>query len=83
MGVDGLEAIAAEHAALEERPADPSVRRAFRSARRLRRCLEAPEPHHTDAVRLRGLQDDLRDARDLALYVSTGSRNMSGTASVI
>ncbi|TDD25867.1 PCRF domain-containing protein [Actinomadura sp. KC06] len=66
MGVDGLEAIAAEYAALEERLADPSVHRDFRSVRRLRRCLEALEPLHSDAARLRGLQDDLRDARDLA-----------------
>ncbi|MGH3240218.1 MAG: hypothetical protein ACRDNL_07545 [Spirillospora sp.] len=66
MGVDGLEAIIAEHASLEARLAGPSVHRDFRLARRLRRCLEALEPPHTDALRLRGLRDDLRDARDLA-----------------
>ncbi|MFI0481530.1 hypothetical protein [Actinomadura sp. 9N215] len=63
MGVDGLEANAAEYAALEARPLPSGIRPSAGSSALcggLRRRLEALEPLHTDATRLRGLQGDPR-----------------------
>jgi peptide chain release factor 1 len=64
--MDAWEAVTAEYAGLEARLADPSVYRDFRRARRLRRCVEALRSLNEDALRLRALQDDLRDARHFA-----------------
>ncbi|KAB2379095.1 PCRF domain-containing protein [Actinomadura montaniterrae] len=64
--MDAWEAVTAEYAALEAQLADPRVHRDFRRARRLRRCAAALRPLNEDALRLRSLLDDLRDARDLA-----------------
>ncbi|HEU5023719.1 MAG TPA: PCRF domain-containing protein [Spirillospora sp.] len=64
--MDAWEAVTAEYAALEAQLADPRVHRDFRRARRLRRCAAALRPLNEDALRLRSLLDDLRDARDMA-----------------
>lgn len=64
--MDAWEALTAEYAGLEARLADPHVHRDFRRARRLRRCVAALRPLAEDALRLRALLDDLRDAGDLA-----------------
>ncbi|MVZ99557.1 PCRF domain-containing protein [Actinomadura sp. LD22] len=64
--MDEWEALTAEYAGLEARLADPGVHKDFRRARRLRRCLKALRPLHEDAMRLRSLLGDLREAWDLA-----------------